>query len=815
LGRLITTADFAEPLWKRDSLAFLSLFGCLAALRIFLAVNRTIPFKYDSFFALQLQYVFFNEVAVKGSIPLWFPYIGTGVPATLMFVFGGSPFPSVLYPFASLLTGVNFLYIFEAGILFDEFIFLLGCFLLARRYFRNLETVIFVSAAAAFTLCFTTEVIWLLALFYLIPITIYCLDRAIRDRSARYTFLAGLFGIGSIIGTTPYLVPFQFFVILLFGLSSLVSSPSKAVAYLVRYVSSFSRRHVLAIVLLASLSAIVAFGLTDALGQIVFRKVGRDAAGLIHDPIYFLTFTPDPGYAKFYDLIDRYSNANYMTLYAGLLVVPFMVVALVKARSRGSYTFGIATLLLIMFSAGTTVSLAFFYLFPLGDSFRYIGLTASVAKLFLIFYAGFGFEAFLDILKKNSRAGVYSAERWNRLALLMPVVALTAILLLVLGLRTGWGPIYQSVAPWLNSRFLTFYQIPMSIRPAFILPSPDMIVVLGLPLLTVLSAMVLKPKWTKVMIVLLLLISVTDVFSFKVEVENGQSPPLGPAFYNLFNTYDYQFQMNRTSDPGSSARFSTVLPYTNLANSTSAEVSWATELLAYVDVYPYSLFSDYWPKPVDDLNAAFVSRANASYNDAGVFILPTNYTETYAKIVGSNFPKLGIYSNLYVLNTSLEEQELISSPSFKAGILLASSADANWNSIPKSLTEPLVWGSLNATRAQLATNQRVNNSVITVEEFSFNSLRIHVDSRSTTPTLLYYADTWNPSWEAFVNGKATPIIRTDIAYKSVVIPPGESDVLFTYGGWQDVLVMDTLVLIAIGIFVAAGYIFALEILRKR
>jgi uncharacterized membrane protein YfhO len=35
------------------------------------------------------------------------------------------------------------------------------------------------------------------------------------------------------------------------------------------------------------------------------------------------------------------------------------------------------------------------------------------------------------------------------------------------------------------------------------------------------------------------------------------------------------------------------------------------------------------------------------------------------------------------------------------------------------------------------------------------------------------ADSWHPNWRAHLNGKETPIVKTNGVFKGVLLPPGE------------------------------------------
>lgn len=58
--------------------------------------------------------------------------------------------------------------------------------------------------------------------------------------------------------------------------------------------------------------------------------------------------------------------------------------------------------------------------------------------------------------------------------------------------------------------------------------------------------------------------------------------------------------------------------------------------------------------------------------------------------------------------------------------------------------------------------------------------RVTVAARMETPGLLVLADRWDSGWQAYLNGKAAPILRANHAVRGVVVPSGESTVQFRY-----------------------------------
>jgi Predicted membrane protein len=58
--------------------------------------------------------------------------------------------------------------------------------------------------------------------------------------------------------------------------------------------------------------------------------------------------------------------------------------------------------------------------------------------------------------------------------------------------------------------------------------------------------------------------------------------------------------------------------------------------------------------------------------------------------------------------------------------------------------------------------------------------RIAVDAQMDTPGLLVLADRWDKGWQAYVNGRRTPILQTNYAIRGVALPSGHSRVEFRY-----------------------------------
>ena len=98
------------------------------------------------------------------------------------------------------------------------------------------------------------------------------------------------------------------------------------------------------------------------------------------------------------------------------------------------------------------------------------------------------------------------------------------------------------------------------------------------------------------------------------------------------------------------------------------------------------------------------------------------------------------------------------------------------------------------------------------KNFSFNTLNltVSVSGPENQYCFLYYADAYHLCWNAYVNGEKVPVIKSNIGYKSVMIPSGTSEVIFEFGNmFYDVSFFCT-ILTNLFVLIAVVYIFITE-----
>lgn len=63
---------------------------------------------------------------------------------------------------------------------------------------------------------------------------------------------------------------------------------------------------------------------------------------------------------------------------------------------------------------------------------------------------------------------------------------------------------------------------------------------------------------------------------------------------------------------------------------------------------------------------------------------------------------------------------------------------------------------------------------------SYEPERVVVHARSERPSFLLLKDAYYPGWQAAVNGEPVEVVATNVLFRGVPVPAGESEVIFSY-----------------------------------
>jgi len=790
---------------------FFFLMLVLSVLRFYLVMDKRIPMGHDTFQYLQLQYnLFFNEPALHKAVPQWLPFMTHGTVSNFWVVFCQGIFTSVIVPFAGFLKHINFYSIFQTGLLFDELILLFGCVALAKRYFKSAAATLFVASSIVFTTISSTQIWWDFRLLYLFPITLYCFDRTLRETSAKYLFLACLFSVGMMLGNPPYCAPLFAFTMVVFGLSIWFFFPRQTSACLKQFVGSFKLRHLLAImipcILLLIIFLFMKYGTTDIISHNSKRTADWQVSGLRD----FLNYGENVNLSKYLELVSRGTNNLDNTVYAGLLIIPFAILTFFRVRSRLSYAFGTTALIMVLFSAGIIIPVIFYYTFPLAKYYRHIGLIAPLTKLFIVFYAAFGFDRFWQALKclRKKTDDLFFAEA--KVYLIILIMSMLLILSLVslqwLGvIRIFNFPTSTGSVKTINQLYTNESQVSHLMAVLMLLS--------GL-FLILLTAMLWLPKKAVFFGWALISIHLIDLASFKAEHEIKRLPQVDQEIVRLFDINDYSFSHRRNQDYLSNARFTKMKPFLflddkkpfnpNRPATATAKYGiqyWSIDSFLFFDAVSHIFAPQRWLKGVDAFYRVWVPASDRSPSHTG---FPIHQPAAFKKLCGCSSPKLQLFSKIHVLPNENDVAETLANPDFQGNMLLSSNIDTNSPNVSTVATIDS-----QDTIILPENNERIVDANISIQKFTFDKLQLKVNNETKSNAVLYYADAWHSNWRAYVNGKPSTVLKTNLAYKSVVIPPGTSDVIFKFGDTLSGFLFNAM--IAIGIFIFCGFCYCLFI----
>ena len=204
---------------------------------------------------------------------------------------------------------------------------------------------------------------------------------------------------------------------------------------------------------------------------------------------------------------------------------------------------------------------------------------------------------------------------------------------------------------------------------------------------------------------------------------------------------------------------------------------WPKERSAYSDKrapfvlprYPFRGFSPAMQRIFTAFSSRVTGRTTHFYEMKDFFNFAENrairpeFKEIFMAITGE---KLKLVSGAVVLPLGLQAREC-------AGLEEELSREALF--IEED--PPPVFSYLKIPLAKIATIESVKGS-IEVLGFDPNSILLKVNPER--PCFLYYSDTFDRSWRAFIDGKASKLYRANMAFKSIILDKGEHIVRFVY-----------------------------------
>lgn len=761
------------------------VFGLLGLLitgfYLLLVVQKRLPLAHDTFQYCQLQYIYFNEINQHKTIPFWFPFVQQGIAGNCWLTTQLSILSPVIYVLALFGKGINYLYVFYAGMWFDEIFFLLGVLLLASVYYKRWEALFFVGLTSFGSTIWYPQVFWGFHVMYFIPIILFCFYRFLDTGLFRYFWGAILFFSPGFISNGFYINLFVSFIIFVYVISVLLRCKEHRRHFFSILLRRLPAKQMLALAFLMIIIVTAVYYIKFADNQMVYVGGTRmnDGTTSLETFLHYGGAIEWQKYLAFFSRDSRLRLTTDVTLYSGFFCPIFTFIGLWGSFGKKRFGLFAAALVTILFSCGTFVSTFFYYVFPFGKLFRHIGLTAGIAKLFLIFLAGFGVEAFLRYLDRGR------FRNW----LFWIVLMATAVFLL-----KGFDP--QGRDYFLNLGILE-----------------RKVLLVGRGILIFGTVVVLffwfAQERLRMRLCVLALFSVIalELVTYKYASIVSLMPKASKEAIELFMPSAYSFPMTRRLSTenylGINRRVQLLSSLWKkdiaqwIANSPSYEaLRYAqydtTESFLFTDSFRSIFRGDFISVPVGSLNFAVAKAGKGARNNL------------YSRYFELSTPKLGVFFALHYAADNFSLAKTFDRPSLD-GRTLWTTRD-QLDKIPAPVLANLVRP---VEKNLISPDGEEISAGISVKDFSFNELKLEVNASGPAgrPYLLYYADAYHPFWKAFVNGKESPVIRANIGYKATVIPSGHSEVVFRFGHPFFIISISCFLLLCLGVMILSGYLF--------
>ena len=769
---------------------------------------------HDTFQVTNILHWILSDFAHNAEIPLWQPYINSGVGTNWYIAFTLSPAIALLSPMTLVGKSINVVHLQYLGFFFDELLLLTGSYLLANLLFKSRLAQIFVCATVVGTTFWIAQPWFNFHLFYAFPLSLFFLVRGSHRNELWAIIMSGAILLITAFGNLPYFPPVQGLILTVFAIPCLWAFHFDFLVALKK-----SGRKEIAAAMLVIVAGLLYFILLSYGADFVNYNLGRTKGNVV-DIEDFLRYGAFTGLSKFTELFTGTSWNIDMTTYGGVLLLPLALFGLTWATTRAIVPFAIAFLFTLLFSLGDASFVApISYHFPGMHYFRHVGFVAPMAKIFLVFIAGFGFQRFVDLVAKSddnaaARIELQQAARFQfAMVCCAIVVVIIVVQLHVVSLRSFKEVILfnSAISMWEGkeniSRFADLQIFLSATSISFFL----FFTYAGLFLTLAMGAPSRAYRGTAFLIALLSL-QVCDVLGYRFSMHGEYLRRVDNSYWKVFNLTAPQFENRRSAtylNRPTFQAFSSFLEepassdWLALCQATTGRQCYLKQGTKYGAYYntiePFlgidpcrSIFKvDYWLPGIDMLY-----RAEMGLPVNGPDASPPEGYETrriaypmldgkFNKITGCEFSKFQVFSSVSVAASEQDLMQRIGAPYYR-GDLLMTSFEA-MNQFKGDLVRlhgegdfkfDTIGGSPGSH--ETATSTRIGDD-FTIEGFSANHITVRVNAGSADrPRWLYYADAWHPFWKAFVNGHEIPVLRANLGFKAIPIPAESALITFRY-----------------------------------
>jgi hypothetical protein len=655
----------------------------------------------------------------------------------------------------------------------DEILLVTGSWLLARKLFSLQLTCFFVCSTILGTAIWMIQPWYNFHFYYAIPFMLFLIHRFLETGKWSYFILSMSLLALQTLGNMPYFIPVTTVTLFGYTVFFFIWNSKDLLPRFRTICLSWKTWGALLIVgfLLAGAFAIL-FINTE---QIVNYNYERSLSGRTTLE-GFLTYGRNLNLTKWMELLWAVSPTLDLTLYMGILPLPFLIVGFVFAIRRKNAHVLMSIIALLLLSNGTAMAQLLYYIWPGMKYYRHLSLIAPLIKLFLCFLAGYGFEFFVK--------RIFAADEHTQLKNTMTILAclLLGLAVFLFTLSRDY-PLAEKVIASITEK--STYRIDEEQKMRIFISGltqfydkeklPEQIIrVAGVALMTSLALLVLvnitSRRVASFLLFLLILIHLVDLFYYKSFQLQEKSIALNEPLTLVTRFQNMPFYIRR--EP--LLRFNTLRDQI-LLNLRFHPHYWSTYAFLFKDEIGHSLRTDHWLRPLNHYMKTYWDQpiGNESESPKGLsrfssLEFPLAHPAS-AKIAGLAEDKIQFFKKAYDVSNEQSISDLMKDPRYTGDILFLSSRS-------KSDRAPvLIW-----SKDSLVSENSRMHLAYTVERYDSNNLVLTVNNPESTPIWLQYSDVWDPLWKVQIDNSPAPVYKANLAYKAVELKPGTHQIHFFY-----------------------------------
>ncbi len=711
---------------------------------------------HDTWKNAQFFYYAYRDYFLTGELPLWAPYKIYGTTTYFDFLTCFSPV-QCLAAFVGKVIGIrDALQLYIGSIVLEEVAFLVGVYLLACKLFERRLTVTFVCLAAVGTIFWPIQVYFNFRIYYLVPFMLLFALEFMETGDFRFVWAAGFALTCSLIGNCPFCLPIYLVTLTTFTISLAVARRRFPHVDL----KSIWRADSLILLGIAALISIAAFYIMmHSSDHAILYAMGRNPDNSVPLPV-FLNYGIGPNnLGSLISFLYPFPASMDWFLYLSPTVIVFLILGVLRQYRVPQMIALLATaVLLILFSLPKTgVAAALYHVVPFMKYFRHLEHIRALVKFLLLITAGYGLDA---AIRQDQSATML------RVWLLLFGVVIFWDVIVITGLKQPpYDPFYFSPTGWLVHYFgiACAAVVAYLTRPAIIEKHRGAAwVMLGVFALN----MVLYQGY-------LFRDAPIHISRRLAEVNMMHWGDLGTLRYkerelsserirkhkSVLAVRPYVFQNQRIPFEKARAIIEHETPLLMTVCGVTYPIIYTTAGLDPC-LPGWIMKVDFWPLGVERLIRARLGleldQQIPRDEPLGDYLMSD---DVLMKALGCNSPKL-----------FLAERVVFVPDLPSAAKLIAKSDNLN--------LAPIVVGQ----GEEPPCDWKGETGRVQVLRFSGNLLELDAQVASPCGAWLIYLDAFDPRWHATVNGKPSPILAANLAFKAVKLEPGRNRVSFRFIG---------------------------------